>query len=115
MLPVVWSWARERGHGVADLAAWLAAAPARLVGLDARKGAITPGRDADMVIFDPDATFEVDPAALYHRHPITPYAGRVLHGVVRATFLSGHPVWEAAAGRFAGRPMGSLLAREASR
>jgi allantoinase len=114
MLPVVWSAARRRGHGVADLAAWLAAAPARLAGLDDRKGAIAPGRDADLVVFDPDATFAVDPAALYHRHPLTPYAGRVLHGVVRATFLRGHLVWEAATGRFAGRPRGSLLAREAS-
>jgi allantoinase len=110
-LPVVWSWARQHGHSVADLAAWLAAAPARLVGLDARKGAIAPGRDADLVVFDPDATFEVDPATLYHRHPVTPYAGRVLHGVVRATFLRGRPVWD---GGEVASPRGRLLAREAS-
>jgi len=119
-LPVVWSWARTRGHDVADLATWLAAGPAGLVGLDHRKGAIAPGRDADLVVFDADATFQVDPGALYHRHPITPYAGRVLHGVVRATYLRGHPVWEATGGgttspgRFANRPRGRLLAREAS-
>jgi allantoinase len=112
-LPLVWSWARGRGHGVADLAAWLAAAPARLAGLDARKGAIAPGRDADLVVFDPDATFQVDPAALYHRHPVTPYAGRVLHGVVRATLLRGRAIWEAAGG-IRGTPRGRLLAREVS-
>jgi allantoinase len=112
-LPVVWSAARDRGHGVADLARWLAAGPARLVGLDHRKGAIAPGRDADLVLFDPDATFRVEPASLYHRHPITPYADRVLHGVVRATYLRGRPVWEAASG-IRGAPQGRLLAREVS-
>jgi allantoinase len=109
-LPLVWSWARGRGHGVADLAAWLAATPARLAGLDGRKGAIAPGRDADLVVFDPDATFQVDPAALYHRHPVTPYADRVLHGVVRATLLRGRAIWED--GEVRGAPRGRLLARE---
>jgi allantoinase len=125
-LPLVWSWARGRGPGVADLAAWLAAAPARLAGLDGRKGAIAPGHDADLVVFDPDATFQVDPAALYHRHPVTPYAGRVLHGVVRATLLRGRAIWETAGGvrgtpggcpggsGFRGTPRGRLLAREAT-
>ena len=40
------------------------------------------GADADLVAFDPDATFVVDPAGLHHRHPVTPYAGRTLRGVV---------------------------------
>ncbi len=110
-LPVVWTAARERGHSLADLAQWMSAAPACLVGLDGSKGAIAPGRDADLVLFDPDASFTVDPSALYHRHPVTPYAGLVLHGVVRATYLRGRMAWD---GRgFAARPAGRLLAREA--
>jgi allantoinase len=110
-LPVLWSAARRRGHTLADLAEWMCAGPARLVGLDQRKGAIAPGRDADLVLLDPDASFTVDPASLYHRHPVTPYAGRVLHGVVRATYLRGQIAWD---GRgFAGDPRGRLLAREA--
>ena len=110
-LPVVWSAARERGHTLADLAGWMSAAPARLVGLDHRKGAIAPGRDADLVLFDPDDRFTVDPWSLYHRHPVTPYAGLVLHGVVRATYLRGRMAWDGR--RFADRPLGRLLAREA--
>jgi allantoinase len=109
-LPVVWSAARRRGHTLADLAEWMCLAPARLVGLDHRKGAILPGRDADLVLLDPDASFTVEPASLYHRHPVTPYADRVLHGVVRATYLRGRLAWDGR--RFAG-PRGRLLAREA--
>src|SRR6266496_5918076 len=69
-LPLLWSAARRRGHTLADLAKWMCASPARLAGLDGRKGAIAPGRDADLVVLDPDASFTVDPAALYHRHPV---------------------------------------------
>jgi allantoinase len=112
-LPLVWSAARERGHSLVELAEWMCAAPARLVGLQQRKGAIAPGRDADLVLLDPEASFTVDPAYLYHRHPVTPYAGRVLHGVVRATYLRGRLAWDATG--FAPRPGGRLLAREARR
>jgi allantoinase len=108
-LPVVWSAARRRGHTLADLAEWMCLAPARLVGLDHRKGAILPGRDADLVLLDPDASFTVDPASLYHRHPVTPYADRVLHGVVRATYLRGRLAWD---GRGFAGPRGRLLAKE---
>ncbi|PRY01654.1 allantoinase AllB [Allonocardiopsis opalescens] len=87
-LPVVWTAARERGLPLSRLAAWMAAAPARLAGL-AAKGAIRVGADADLVAFDPDAEFTVDPARLHHRHPVTPYAGRRLAGLVRTTWLRG--------------------------
>jgi allantoinase len=112
-LPVVWSAARERGRTLVELAEWMCAAPARLVGLDAAKGSIAPGRDADLVLLDPDTSFTVDPSCLYHRHPVTPYAGRVLHGVVRATYLRGRLAWDATG--FAPQPGGRLLAREAPR
>jgi allantoinase len=112
-LPLVWSGARERGHSLVELAEWMCAAPARLVGLQHRKGAIAPGRDADLLLLDPEASFTVDPAYLYHRHPVTPYAGRVLHGVVRATFLRGRLAWDTTG--FAPGPRGRLLAREARR
>jgi allantoinase len=46
----------------------------------------------------------VDPARLHHRHPLTPYAGARLDGVVRRTWLRGQPVT-------GGRPGGRLLTR----
>ena len=77
-LPAVWTERTRRGFTLADLAGWMALHPAELVGLAGRKGAIAPGRDADLVVFDPDATFTVDPTALHHRHRATPYEGRIL-------------------------------------
>lgn len=93
-LPLVWSEARRRGHTREELARWLCDAPARLAGLGGRKGRIAVGCDADLVVWDPDAAFTVDPAGLQHRHPVSPYAGRVLSGEVRATLLRGEVVFE---------------------
>ncbi|MUN07823.1 allantoinase AllB [Agromyces luteolus] len=92
-LPVVWTEARRRGIRLERVVEWMATAPARLVGLaDAGKGEIAEGAEADLVIFAPDDAFTVDAAALHHRHPITPYDGRELVGVVRATYLAGREV-----------------------
>ena len=70
---------------------WMARRPADLVGLTG-KGRLAVGADADLVAFDPDATFVVDPQRLHHRNPVTPYAGRELSGVVTRTWLRGRPV-----------------------
>jgi allantoinase len=92
-LAVVWSGAASRGFALDHVARWLATGPARLAGIHARKGAIEAGRDADFVILDPEAWFDVTPSALLHRHPITPYAGMRLRGVVEQTYLRGEVVY----------------------
>lgn len=105
-LPAVWTEARRRGHTLHDLARWMSGGPAALAGLH-HKGAIEAGRDADFAVLAPDETFTVDPAALHHRNPVTAYAGKTLHGVVRATWLRGR--------RVTGRePTGLLLERQRS-
>ena len=106
-LPAVWTEARRRGFAIEDLARCMAARPAKLVGLSGRKGSIAPGRDADLVVFDPDATSVVDPASLHHRHPATPYEGRRLVGRVVATYLRGSRI--AADGQPEGDPRGLAL------
>jgi allantoinase len=101
-LPAVWTEARPRGFSLADVAGWMAAGPARLVGLTG-KGRLEPGAAADLVCFAPDEPFTVDAAQLKHKNPITPYAGRQLTGSVRQTWLAGTPV--------ADHPTGRLLRR----
>jgi allantoinase len=102
-LPAVWTGARRRGCGLTDVVRWMATRPAALAGLPG-KGVIAPGRDADLVAFDDTAEFTVDPADLHHRHPVTPYAGRTLTGVVRRTWLRGQEAGAAPAGRLLTRP-----------
>ncbi|HEY4742305.1 MAG TPA: allantoinase AllB, partial [Candidatus Acidoferrales bacterium] len=86
-LPAVWTSALERGYAVERLAGWLCASPARLAGLENRKGKIAEDFDADLVIWDPNAKFRVEPERLHQRHKLTPYAGRELYGIVAATYL----------------------------
>jgi allantoinase len=102
-LSAVWTEARRRDHTLADVARWMAAGPARLVGLRG-KGAIEPGRDADFAVFAPDEPLVVVPGRLEHRNPVTPYAGRRLTGVVRSTWLRGSEITTE-------RPQGRLLSR----
>jgi len=90
-LPAAWTGASARGCTLDQLAQWMCRAPARLAGL-ARKGTIEEGADADLVIWDPDAEFTVDARRLYHRHPVTPYDGRRLRGVIERTYLRGQVV-----------------------
>jgi allantoinase len=108
-LAVTWTQARLRGHTPQHLARWMSTAPARLVGLR-DKGALAPGHAADICVWDPDATWMVDGAALEHRHPVTPYDGMRLRGRVTATYLRGRLVYER--GTIVGAPHGRLLARE---
>jgi allantoinase len=108
-LPAVWTQASARGYAVTHVAKWLCEGPARLAGLDRRKGSIAVGCDADFAIWNPDEKFRVDPVQLHHRHKITPYAGRELKGMVATTFLRGRKIFER--GEFSASPIGHVLLR----
>ncbi len=92
-LPVVWTAARRRGVRPGQIAAWMCQAPAGLAGLDQHKGSLEPGKDADLVCWNPDASFVVTAEDLRHRHKLTPYLGRHLDGVVEWTMLRGEVIY----------------------
>lgn len=87
-LPLIWTEARQRGIPLERVVDWMSARPARRAGLES-KGRIALGAAADFAVFAPEASFTVDAAALEHRHPVTPYDGRELTGVVRTAYLAG--------------------------
>ncbi len=105
---VVWSEMRHRQLPIGCLVRWMSEGPARLAGLDGIKGRIAPGYDADLVLWDADGEQTVDPDALLCRHPITPYAGRRLHGVVEATYVRGALAYDRRNGP-SSRPRGRLI------
>jgi dihydroorotase len=65
---------------------------ARGGGHSAQGGPVAPGGAANLLVFDPEASWQVDRAGLASRSHNTPYAGRTLRGRVRHTVLRGEPV-----------------------
>ncbi|MDB5235035.1 MAG: cyclic amidohydrolase [Hymenobacter sp.] len=93
-LPVLWTAARQRGASLNDLAKWLSANPAKLIGLSYRKGRIAVGYDADLLVLNPEKSFVVEAAMIQHKHKVSPYICQELWGVVEQTFLRGQPVYQ---------------------
>jgi allantoinase len=92
-LSVLWTLAKQRGYGLEQVVQWNTRAPARLAGLTARKGQLAAGFDADVVLWDDEASFVVQPEGIHHRHKVTPYAGRTLFGVVHETYVRGRKAY----------------------
>jgi allantoinase len=94
-LPIVWGEAATRGHSLMDVVRWLNEAPAKLVGVEA---GIRPGAPANLVAFDADDEWVVEPSRLAFRNKRTPYEGRSVRGMVRQTYLRGEPLLAAGQG-----------------
>jgi len=99
---------RKRGlslNRMAELSSWNAA---RRYGLSG-KGDLAPGFDADIVLFDPDATFTVRAAESESTQGYTPFEGQELNGKVVSTFLRGELIYDE--GRIVGPARGRYLHR----
>lgn len=87
--------------------------PAKLFGLWPRKGALVPGADADLLVWDPDRTFTLSAATLHMRVDYSPFEGRVVTGAPDLVLSRGAVVAEG--GRFTGRPGAGSFVRRAPR
>lgn len=93
-LPAVWTEARRRGAGLSDLFRWMSAAPAEFAGLGMKKGQISAGFDADLLVWGPEEELVVSPEQLFFKHKVSPYLGRKLQGRVHTTLLRGSCVYD---------------------
>jgi dihydropyrimidinase len=85
--------------------------PARIFGLYPRKGTLTPGADADVVIYDPRERWMLTDGDVKSQAGFTLYAGMTIQGRVRTTISRGRIVWHA--GEFRGDPgHGRFLKRD---
>jgi allantoinase len=82
----------DQGLDLQRLTALTSSHAARRFGIRGR-GAIEPGAYADLVLVDLLATQTVSEEALFQRHPISPYLGMNLKGVVRKTIRRGEVIY----------------------
>jgi allantoinase len=106
-LPAIWTEARRRGADLPLVFRWMSAAPARFAGIADRKGELSPGLDADLLVFGPDEEFGVEAEGLFFRHKVSPYVGRRLLGRVHSALVRGACVYDE--GKHQGPPIGRHL------
>jgi len=83
----------KRGLPIGRLAQLMSENPARRMGLWPQKGGLVVGADADVVVFDPEARWRVDEAALHTPAGWSPYHGRDVVGRVKLVLARGKPVF----------------------
>jgi allantoinase len=119
-LPILWTEATSRSATtktpltITDVVRLCAVNTAKQVGLSHKKGALRPGLDADICVFDDEGTFTVGREQMLFRNKVSPYQGRKMRGVVKETWVRGSKVFEreGANGGFVGKggkPVGTLL------
>jgi allantoinase len=91
-LPALLTEGRRRRLSLPRLAWLTATAPARLLGIDRRKGSIRVGADADLAVVDPDRRWVLHARALEARGAASPYVGRHFTAAVVRTIVRGRTV-----------------------
>ena len=94
-MPLTLKWAREAGHGLPMALARITTAPLKILGMG--HAGLAPGERADLCVFDPQAWWRVEAAALHSQGKNTPLLGMELQGRVRYTLVDGSVVYQASA------------------
>ncbi|MEZ4767573.1 MAG: amidohydrolase family protein [Caldilineales bacterium] len=76
-----------------ELARLASSNPARLFGMYPKKGALLPGSDADIVIYDTRTSWTITASELHNIAGYTPYEGRAVRGRIRATISRGQVLY----------------------
>jgi dihydroorotase len=92
LLPLVLKWAEQGNHALANALAKITLQPAQIMGLDV--GHLSVGAAADVCVFDPEAYWKIEPAALKSQGKNTPFNGMELQGRVRYTLVDGQVVYQ---------------------
>ena len=94
-LPILWTEGtkRDKNFSVEEIVRWCCKNTAKQVGLERSKGDLGVGFDADIVVFDDEADFVVEPSTMLFRNKVSPYETKTLRGVVRETYLRGQCVF----------------------
>ena len=93
-LMMVYRGVNEGRISIAQFVDIVATRPARTFGLYPRKGVIAIGSDADIVIWDPEASFTITNTKLHHAVDYTNYEGMRVHGAPRTVLLRGKVIVE---------------------
>ena len=111
-LPILWTYGVGAGRiSPQQFVALTSSNPARIFGLYPRKGALLPGSDADIVVWDPERSLKYGVAHAYHRTDYNLYEGWELVGFPERVFLRGRLIVDG--DRWLGKPgMGRFLQRE---
>lgn len=96
LLPATLQLHHNGAAGLLRVLETVTAAPARILGLSS--GVLARDAPADLVVFDPDESFSVDPARLHSRARNTPFEGRTFEGRVLRTYVDGTCVYNRADG-----------------
>ena len=93
MVPLTYTaGVREGRLTLEQMVAVLCENPARLFGLWPRKGSLTVGSDADVVIFDPDCEVTITPEVLATNCDFSPFEGTTVTGWPQTTLLRGQVI-----------------------
>jgi allantoinase len=95
-LPVFVDEARRRGISWEVISQMTSLNPARIWGIDDRKGAIRVGADADLTVIDPSAEWTVHGEDLLQAQHWTQYENRIVRGRVILTLVRGTTVFDSA-------------------